>query len=82
MNFKPCCIDEIKQPKRQSANAAFIESFRASGENCAEITDIDASVPATYAALNATCRRIGGVRCVSRQGKLYLVRTPLEQQES
>lgn len=82
MNFKPCSIDEIKQPKRQSANAAFIESFRASGAECAEITDIDTSVSATYAALNSICRRIGDVRCVSRQGNLYLVWAPLEQQEN
>ena len=79
MNFKPCSIDEIKQPKRRSANAAFIESFRASGAECAEIIDIDISRSATYAALNSICRTIGGVRCVSRQGKLYLVRTSLEQ---
>lgn len=82
MNFKPCSIDEIKQAKRQSANAAFIEEFRVSGVACAEVVGLDTSVSATYAALNAICRRIGDVRCVSRQGKLYLVRTPLEQQES
>ena len=81
MNFKPCCIDEIKQPKRQSANAAFIESFRESGEICAAVTDLDTSVSATYAALNSICRRIGDVRCVSRRGNLYLVRTSPEQQE-
>ncbi len=82
MNFKPCSIDEIDQLKRKSANAALIERFRATGAECAEITDIDAKVSATYAALNTICQRIGDVRCVTRSGKLYLVRTPLDQRES
>lgn len=74
MNFKPCSIEEVKKAATRGIYADFVERFRASGAECANVDGFTAGTSSVYAALCTASRRAGDVRCIMRKGVIYLAR--------
>lgn len=74
MNFKPCSIEEVKKAPTKGIYAGLVESFRASGAECARVDGLTASTGSAYSSLNMAARRAGDVRCIIQKGVIYLAR--------
>lgn len=74
MNFKPCSIEEVKKAPTKGIYAGLVESFRASGAECARVDGFTASTNSAYASLSMAARRTGDVRCMIQKGVIYLAR--------
>ena len=74
MNFKPCSIEEVKKAQTKGIYAGLVESFRASGAECARVDGLTASANSAYASLSMAARRAGDVRCMIQEGASYLAR--------
>ena len=74
MNFKPCSIEKVKKAATKGIYADFVESFRASGAECARVDGLTASTGSAYSSLSMAARRAGDVRCMIRKGVIYLAR--------
>lgn len=74
MNFKPCSIEELKKTVTKSVYADFVESFRASGAECARVDGLTIRTDSAYSLLSMAAKRAGDVRCIKREGVIYLAR--------
>ena len=74
MNFKPCSIEEVKKAQKKENYAGIVESFRASGAECARVDGLTASTGSAYSSLSMAARRAGDVRCMIQKGVIYLAR--------